>query len=135
MTDTPATTPPAADTSLTPIIDQAIAFLQLLAATTFTAVDDLAVKFLIWCKSQPEFIAWLTKLRTPKPETANFAMGLQAEDGVELEALFDRFKGTLPQGAAPTGNWSEILAIVLQVMAWLKARRTKGEPVPTPAPV
>lgn len=112
------------------VVDKIVETLTMLAAFTWTPLDDMALRFFAWVRSQPEFLDWFKKLRTPKPETGSFTASLDAAQAAPLEALFDKWKGTLPEGTAPTGSFSEILAIIFQVIAWIKARQTKGAPTP-----
>lgn len=105
------------------IFDRSLEYLDFLAATTVSPIDNLIVDFVKWGRTQPAFRAWLDKLRTPKPTAEGFQR-LETDDP-ELRGLFQTFLAET-NAAEPTGSISELLAILFQVVAWWKSRKTKG---------
>jgi hypothetical protein len=100
-------------------IAEVVRILSMIAALTPFKYDDTAVAFVIWAQDQPWFIALVERIRpASSPEELETQSLL-----FEPEALASIQQFGRESGRQLTGKYGELLSLIFQVIAWVKAHQ------------
>lgn len=116
--------------SILKTIDDVLFFLEGVAPMTPWAADDTAVRFLKFARNDPAFLRFIDRITAAKavdPDAPKIAK-LQSEP--ELQALFNRWADRAAVEGDPSGSFGEIISLIFQVVAWVKAFKAKRTPAP-----
>lgn len=101
------------------IIAEVVRILSMIAALTPFKYDDTAVAFVIWAQDQEWFIALVERIRPASSSEELEAQSLMFEpEALEALQLFGR-----ESGRQMTGKYGELLSLIFQIIAWVKAHQ------------
>lgn len=104
-------------------IDKVIATLSVLVSIIPGKIDDLALSFLQWARSDETFLAWLDRFEAPDDN----AMTAPPEGLIQALRRWGNDTGNAEAASSP-GDFMELVGYLLAIFQWIQKR--KGTPVP-----
>lgn len=101
------------------IIAEVVRILSMIAALTPIKIDDTAVAFVVWAQDQEWFIALVERIRPAVSSEELEAQSLMFEpEALAALQLFGQ-----KTGRQLTGKYGELLSLIFQIIAWVKAHQ------------